>query len=48
MHWGPKSLGVSVDPYYPWLMGYACILLENEAARDVVQDVFDLRKRFPD
>ena len=29
-----------IQEYYPRLMGYACILLDDEAARDVVQDVF--------
>lgn len=29
-----------IQEYYPRLMGYACILLDDETARDVVQDVF--------
>ena len=29
-----------IQEYYPRLMGYACILLDDEAARNVVQDVF--------
>lgn len=29
-----------IRQYYPRLMGYACILLDQEDARDVVQEVF--------
>ena len=43
MHWGPETgelFDSLIQEYYPRLMGYACILLDDEAARDVVQDVF--------
>ncbi len=36
--------------YYPRLMGYTCIMVDEEAARDIVQDVFmylwENRERF--